>query len=469
MNYKTLRRFCLSAAVMIGIGVGIMRVFFTAGNDKSGKVTKGPVPVSNPLKGWAAWGETPQEADDDVTLAYIPVLWSEAEPQKGQYAFDELERAYHFSEWRKRGVRLILRVISDNPQEESHMDIPRWLYQEMGEDGEWYDTSYGKGFSPNYNNHVLQEAHGRLLDALGKRYGQNPQIAYIQLGSLGHWGEWHVNNDEGISSFPRTGVTDGYVEDYIRAFPGKKLLMRRPYEIARDNGIGLYNDSFGKESAMQSFASWIADGYRSDQNLERHPGMRNFWINAPSGGEFASGDSMQKCLTDSMTKTEEWIRENHITFLGPHAPANSRELSETEANNSDILSGMMGYCLRIKYYRIRHLRDEKDLELELVWDNEGVAPLYENWDVRILIRDKQGTTVWEQDKKTVCSDWAPGEHGWNAVLKGTAKLPPGTYGVYAGIVDPLTGACAVRLAMNGEGPDMMYPVAAEIKVKKKPQ
>lgn len=469
MNYRTVRRFILAAAVILCMGAGVMGVFwFRTGNVKSGKIQRGPVPVSNPLKGWAAWGSNPQDTDEDVTLAYVPVYWSDAEPEKGQYAFDELEQAYCFDEWKRRGVRLILRVVSDCPGEEIHMDIPQWLYEEMGEDGEWYDTSYGRGFSPNYRNEVLQKAHSRLLDALGVRYGQDPQVAFIQLGSLGHWGEWHVNNGEGLGSFPRSDVTDGYVEDYLCAFPDKMLLMRRPYKIARDNGIGLYNDSFGKESAMQSFAGWIAEGYRSDQNLERHPGMADFWLAAPSGGEFASG-SMEQCLTEDFTRAKEWICENHITFLGPHAPVSSKSLTETEAVNAKMLSGMMGYCLRVKRYRAEHLRDGEDLQLSLVWENEGVAPMYENWDIRIEIRDEQGKTVWKQELPAAFREWTPGEHEWEAVLEGTAGLRKGKYGIYAGIRDPLTGTCTVRLAMNGGGRDMMYPVVSDIKIRKNTQ
>lgn len=35
--------------------------------------------------------------------------------------------------------------------------------------------------------------HKRFIAALGQRYDGNPLIAGLDIGSYGHWGEWHCH------------------------------------------------------------------------------------------------------------------------------------------------------------------------------------------------------------------------------------------------------------------------------------
>ncbi len=91
------------------------------------------------------------------------------------------------------GVPLRLR----SARREPHRDIPDWLYEKT-KDGKDYDISYGKGYSPNYANRVFTEAHAKAVAALGKRFGQDTFFSYVELGSLGHWGEWHIKTGEGL-------------------------------------------------------------------------------------------------------------------------------------------------------------------------------------------------------------------------------------------------------------------------------
>ncbi len=91
---------------------------------------------------------------------------------------------------------MIIRLVLDYPNKENSMQIPKWLYNEIGGDGTWYDISYGKGFSPNYENKTLIYYHEKLIKALGERYNSSSEIAFIELGSIGHWGEWHTYEDD---------------------------------------------------------------------------------------------------------------------------------------------------------------------------------------------------------------------------------------------------------------------------------
>lgn len=408
------------------------------------EIETGEKPVTNPLKGWACWGENFKE-EYDYSLAYVPVYWDELEPEEGEYDFVALEERCHFLKWRNKRARLILRLVTDDPTEEKKMEIPQWLYDAMEGDGTWYENDYGKGFSPDYENKVFKEAHEKLLKAMGVRYGHNPQIAYIQIGSLGHWGEWHVNEKSGIDRFPDSTVTDAYVRDYLNAFPEKKLLMRRPFDIVTREGLGLYDDTFGEPEEHREWMDWIENGYISSQNGQELSGAPGFWEKAPSGGEIASYRDISWYFEDSFENTLDFIRESHTTYLGPKIPR-EKELSAQGWENARRCEQEMGYCFTITDAALKRQRG-KDMALTVNWENIGVAPFYEDWDIRVILKNDQGATLWSGDFPTEISKWGQ-EAIFSQQLPGTAGLSSGKISVWVGIVDPLTGECGVKLAVR---------------------
>ena len=151
----------------------------------------------NPLMGYApcAWNA---EVREDVSLLYMDVTWAELEPEEGKYNWEEIEKENQLDRWREEGKHIVLRFVCDVPGAEKHMDIPEWLYKKTDQAGTWYDVEFGKGFSPDYNKEQFIAYHRKAVEAMGEHWGQDGLISYIELGSLGHWGEWHVNYSEGI-------------------------------------------------------------------------------------------------------------------------------------------------------------------------------------------------------------------------------------------------------------------------------
>lgn len=438
------------------LAAALLRARFTLAD---AVIPAGEKPAANPLKGFMAWGEN-YRRDPLVAFAYIPVYWDELEPQPGQYDFAALEERCHFARWRADGVRLVLRLVLDTPGEQARLGLPQWLYDEMEGAGTWYDGDYGQGFSPDYTSPVLQAAHRRLLAALGARYADDPQVAFVELGSLGHWGEWHVDTDAGIEPFPPQSVTDGYVQDYLDVFDAHTLLVRRPCALARDRGLGLYNDSFGLPDSHNEWLDWIENGYTSDQSGEWMPGMPDFWYRAPSGGEFSPRqESGWYFSAGQFSTTLDLLRRSHSTFLGPNAPQ-SGELTGTAADNLQTFVAEMGYTLGVRGCRVLRGVLSGKLEAELTWQNTGLAPLYGDWPIALQLRDTGGHTVWSGQAAGSFSRWGPGTHVLRVPLEDTARLPAGDYTLWVGIVDPLTGRPGVALQMEAPRDGALYQAAA---------
>ena len=398
----------------------------------------------NPLMGYApsAWYET---VGDDVTLLYADITWRELEPEEGEFDWESIEEENQFSRWRSEGKRIVLRFVCDIPGDEEHMDIPDWLYEKIDGAGTKYDTSYGLGFSPDYNDPDFIACHERAVAALGERYGGDDFISFIELGSLGHWGEWHVRYSAGIERLPDRSVRQQYVSHWVRAFPHARLLMRRPFVEAAQYGMGLFNDMAGHLESTDEWLAWIAEGGVYDETGEEDAmtAMPAQWEIAPIGGELTSSLEMEQMLQTDLERTVGLIRDSHTTFLGP------KIADRDYADGYDALLKNMGYRLWISEAVLTPMLPG-GVQVELTWQNSGVAPLYADWPVYLQVLDADGRVVAAVLVDISLSQLLPGGQiqtrtalrqieRWGALDRYTIQL---------GIVDPMTGRNAVRFAVG---------------------
>ena len=398
----------------------------------------------NPLMGYApsAWYN---EVSEDISLLYMDITWAELEPEEGVYNWASIDEENQISRWRKEGKHLVLRFVCDIPSDEEHMDIPEWLYEKSGKAGKWYDGEYGKGFALDYNNPTIISCHEQAVKALGEHFGQDGLISYVELGSLGHWGEWHVNYSEGIQRIPREAVRDKYILPWTEAFPDARILMRRPFASAEKYGFGLYNDMTGQPEATQSWFDWINNGGEYDQTGEKNVivPMKDFWKTAPSGGEFTSSLSMEEMLDTNLSGTVEMIREAHTTFLGPKIP------DENYVDGYKEVLKNMGYRLWISMAELKNTA--KGSRLKLTWENSGVAPMYKEWPVYVYIEDESGKLVEKSRISIKISSLLPGEKATTLTALETERLNSlleKGYRLSVGIEDPMTEFPCVRFAME---------------------
>lgn len=398
----------------------------------------------NPLMGYApsAWYN---EVSEDISLLYMDITWAELEPEEGVYNWASIDEENQISRWRKEGKHLVFRFVCDIPGEEAHMDIPEWLYEKSGKAGKWYDGEYGKGFAPDYNNPTIISCHEQAVKALGEHFGQDGLISYVELGSLGHWGEWHVNYSEGIQRIPREAVREKYILPWTEAFPDARILMRRPFASAEKYGFGLYNDMTGQPEATQSWFDWINNGGKYDQTGEKNVTvpMKDFWKTAPSGGEFTSSLSMEEMLDTNLSGTVEMIREAHTTFLGPKIP------DENYVDGYKEVLKNMGYRLWVSMAELKNTA--KGSRLKLTWENSGVAPMYKEWPVYVYIEDESGKLVEKSRISIKISSLLPGEKEVTLTALETERLNSlleKGYRLSVGIEDPMTEFPCVRFAME---------------------
>ena len=411
----------------------------------------------NPLMGYAPQADN-EERYPESSLVYIDITWRELEPEEGVYDWEKIEEENNLNNWREMGKHAVLRFVCDIPGEESHMDIPGWLYESTGEDGVWYDISYGKGYAPNYNNSVFISRHADAIAALGDYFSRDGFVRYVELGSLGHWGEWHVKSGSGLPQMPYSDIRARYVEPYQTAFPTARLLLRRPFAESPEGG-GVYNDMTGEPESTNEWLSWISDGGAYNQTGEEQglKAMPEIWNTAPVGGEFTSSIGMDVMLISHLRETENLLKASHMTFIGPKIPP-------LDDNGEMVYEGKqllryLGYRYRVSKLKI--FQGWKNTQLSLTWVNDGSAPIYWPWTPCLYLERSDGgferieldidLTKLTSGKEMVAELSVPTqafEKNYKQILVGIENPDSGMPAVYLPMSAKRYGTCSVLWSGN---------------------
>lgn len=415
-------------------------------------------PLLNPLMGWAPWA-TIEQSHQPHTLVYADLTWRDFEPQEGFYDFATFEKKQQLARWRQEGKRVVFRFVLDIPGKETHLDIPDWLFEKINGDGDYYDNQYGKGFSPNYSNPVLIAYHKETIRALGERYGKDGFFAFIELGSLGHWGEWHTY--PGIWPLPSESIRNLYVSHYMEAFPGTHLLMRRPFSIAQKLGLGLYNDMTADPVQTDIWLDWIENG---GKDLPQEPSelspMPDDWQKVPIGGEQAPNLSNEEVYGTNLEQTVRLLKRSHTTFIGPGGPYGVENGDPLQAGLDHVMS-IIGYRIYLDRVQMpRRVTYGKSMNIDLTFSNDGIAPMYYNWPARLYLWDEKGNIIATYQPQIDFRMVLPNKFYTTVFKMPVGDLKNGRYSIGIAILDPITGQPAVTFANENTRSDMIQSIGS---------
>ena len=401
--------------------------------------------VENPLTGYAPPAENAGDCEK-TSLVYLGITWAEWEPGQGRYAIEALEEKYHIERWKKENKHAVLRFSCDVPGTEKHMDIPNWLYDKT-KDGVFYESAYGQGYAPDYENAFFREQHSQAIRELADYCNQDDFVAYVELGSLGHWGEWHTDISTGAPGLPDAEVCWQYVLDYSDHFHNVRLLMRRNYIMAAEGGLGLYNDMTGHKAGTEEWLGWIADGGSFDTEgtpLAYQP-MDRFWERAPVGGEMTSEYPMEELLEERLQDTLSLVEQTHMTFIGPKCP----EGDLLDSPGAQTVRERLGYRISVSELRTRFSFANHCLEVYLIWNNTGLAPFYWDWPVSMYVYDADGNQEYWETIDLHLSELVPGKKIETRTRIPFTDLFRQGFQIGIGITDP-DRKNTIELAMDSE-------------------
>jgi hypothetical protein len=371
------------------------------------------------------------------------VYWGELEPQEGKINYGLIDSA--IANCVRNGQTLNFRVMVQNVE----MKIPKWAL----------DAGVA---SPFYDNPVFLEKHLNLIKALGQRYDGHPGVSFVDIGTVGQWGEWHVS-DKSIDStkivYPSEASVKRIIDTYFSSFKKTPLVMliglkkNYGYKYATSNGAGWRADCWGDMDSL----GWnhMKGVYpQAIENAKAHDSWKRGPIAFETCWTMVEWYKRGWDLDYILNKALEW----HATGVNN----GSEEIPAEWYPKVKEFEKKLGYRLVLDELTYpSNAKKGEAINCTMKWENKGVAPVYNIFEVAIQLvskadANKRFTIATDADLKKIF----PGSAEMKSSFTIPAQVEAGEYEVELGVVDPATKKPVVNLAIAGKTSDGWYKMGA---------
>jgi hypothetical protein len=367
---------------------------------------------------------------------YIRQRWSDFEPQEGVYAFGLVDG--WLEECRKRGMALCLRFgdVAGAGWGDPH-SVPKWLRDRP--DVKVYDYDY-RGttyYTVDIGEPAVWQRLERLVRAFAERYDGHPDLALIEIGHVGLWGEWH--NYVARHLLPSQEVCNAVIDLY------HEVWKETPLTINDDANYYVLDEakwtvtSFFPRIAQYGRCGWRGDGFGSGAGEEYdfhkkaywplHNAYPDLWRNGPVG--------LEPLVTfgDTGTSPKEAI-DDAIAWHTTHIHNKWAVIPDAWLPEIERLMKVVGFrlVLRNLYFTRLVAPEGFGLAINMDWENTGIAPPYRDHRIALRLRDindkVHAVTITGESIK----GWLPGKKNISVKYEFPNDLPEGDYSLEMGLV-----------------------------------
>ena len=442
----------------------------------------------NPHKGW--YHHFPDNHPDKYRVArdtdlvefpgmdhlYIRMAWAYLEPREGQFDWAVIDRLV--DKWTAHGLGIAFRISckeTSTDRVEQQFATPRWV-MEAGAKGGHYRMGKATGpegpWEPLYDDPVFLEKLERFLAAFAARYDGQPWLRYVDVGSIGDWGEGH--SWAGSRKTLSFAVRKRHVDLHLKHFKSSQLVISDDYVHALPDpaeraalhqhilasGISYRDDSimvdgyFSGSSDRFTVRSpeLFADAYRLTPTvleLEHYGKVKSLgnWEARPDSAAFEFGKG--KAGPGFFRGAIDLL---HATYIGYHGDA--REWLDDNPELTKELLNRCGYWLFPTSMELPStVAAGSAPSFRVTIDNRGVAPPYHPYELRVRLSGEGASWVGAVGRAD--RSWLPGAPiTVQSPLALPADLKPGRYAVSLGLIDGSSGRDRpVELALKASARD----------------
>lgn len=412
--------------------------------------------LANPGMGWETFHRF---ADTDKALAGLPSstayfrwYWKQLEPEKDQIRWNLIDTT--LERCRRAGQKLAFRVMVYGTGRDYHYS-PAWLKEEGYAGFEYRQGNEPVHWGPDLDDAEVLERHLMLIQALGERYNGHPDVAHVDLGSVGLWGEWHMSGTDRQNPSPAT--CREIIDAYFDAFPDTPLVMLigplEQLKYATAKGAGWRADCLGDMGGFTSNWSHMRSFY--PQQIER-AGIAQTWKTAPVA--FETCWDMRKWQAEGwdIDYIYDWALEQHASYINNK----SAPLPEGSRPQVEKMLRRLGY--RFVLRSLKHPASVErggKLSIETTWENVGVAPCYADYVPAVSLVSGAGERVWVGVLGFSTRQWLPGAFAVSGEPALPADLAPAEYALELSVVHPDTREPVVQLAIEGRTESGWYALS----------
>jgi len=194
------------------------------------------------------------------SVVYLRLPWAYLEPEEGKFNWNAIDTPAQ--RWIERGAQIAFRITASEDWME--YATPKWVF-DAGAKGVRYKFGWGAGGGPNPDGYavdpdfvdpVFLEKLENFLKAFGARYDGRPEVAFVDVGTYGLWGEGHTH---GTSRVPQAKMNEDvkrHIDLHLKYLPHTQLVISDDVSFpscpdadppllayARSKGVGWRDDS----------------------------------------------------------------------------------------------------------------------------------------------------------------------------------------------------------------------------------
>ncbi len=335
-----------------------------------------------------------------VSTVYFRLLWSELEPTEGDYRFDILDRVAQ--NWIAKGKKLAFRVICCNQTANACPDYVR----EAGAKGVWFQykghgvpKDFPKRWEPVYDDPIFLAKYEKFMRAFADRYDGDPNVAFVDVGSFGMYGEGHTGNTQKLNKQETDRITRLHIQLHKRLLP--KTLLVISDDVAGSGGQE-------PEAPLMRFAREQGVGYRDDSIFCMGPETNDFarggsWSHSHWARNFAPETPvvLEAGHWTMCTAKGRWlperilscIEDHQASYFSIHGFPDAYYAAHREIMNA--ASRRLGYRFQLREAKFPAVvRTDEPITIESTWVNAGVAILHPGARLSWSLVDANGAVAW---------------------------------------------------------------------------
>ena len=401
------------------------------------------------------------------STVFLRIPWAYVEPEEGKFNWAILDTPAQ--RWISKGKCVAFRITCS--ENWIRYATPEWV-KKAGAKGVFYE--FGKGpsqkgelWDPDFGDPVFLKKLDNFLDAMGKRYDGNPDVAFVDVGSYGLWGEGHTMMSSQVPQEKANIIVRKHIDLYKKHFPHTQLFILDDVigpetpgrhfplmDYAISQGLSLRDDSILVQPAPKSwFHSELA---------------QEFWPKTPVALEHEHyGPSKARGAWDDSLLLKS-VEDYHASYMSIHFWP--QEEYEGIHRIVDRINMRMGYRLRlVEMTWPKSVRIGEEFSVESKWGNGGVAPCYPGGFMCLTLKDAKGGIVSCLSDESL-NMWGlqvgPADH--MPVTPHTSQFRigfvapttlPGTYDMYVS-VGKRDGTPVIALPLEGNDGQRRYKVGS---------
>ena len=359
----------------------------------------------NPGMGWTMhyysnvpnnYGSTIEPGDamewfPGCSACYLRIPGAYLEPEEGVYNWAALDTPAQL--WIERGGQIAFRITcSENWLEYA---TPKWVFDAGAKEIHW---DWGKGpcengklVDPDFADPVFLDKLENFLKAFARRYDGRPEVAFMDIGTYGLWGEGHTLMSSKVPQERMNVDVKKHIDLHVKCFPRTQLVISDDVsgptnrsgdyplrDYAREKGVGWRDDSVLVANPPNSW-------YHTDQT-------ERYWRTLPVVlehehylGSLGRGAWSQDLLVKS-------VEEMHASYMSIHGPA--KKILEENRDAIDKINLRLGYRFQLReasWPDVVHVGPGARLfRVAWTWANAGVAPCYADAFPCLTVKDANG-------------------------------------------------------------------------------